>query len=185
MAAKPRLWTAEDFFELPGREKIELWYGQPTGPKAMERRLSPFCRSMAELRLIQYLSAHVFRNDLGLVGPGFGFVTAADRAQHPPDLAFIRRDRMPREEEWDGLSLVVPDLAIEILSPVDESEQMEEHVQAYLAGGVPLLWVVDSVRRLVVVHEPNEPPRTLEQGDELDGGDVVPGFRVAVAELFQ
>ena len=59
LAAKARLWTANDFFQLPGREKIELWNGQPIGPKAMERRLSPFRRSMAELRVIQYLSAHV------------------------------------------------------------------------------------------------------------------------------
>ena len=55
MASRPRLWTADDLWHLPGSEKIELWDGRPTGPKAMERRLGPFRRSMVEFRVIQHL----------------------------------------------------------------------------------------------------------------------------------
>jgi putative restriction endonuclease len=185
MAGRPRLWTVDDFLELPGREKIELWDGRPVGPKAMERRLAPFRRTMVELRLIQHLGGHVAAGELGLFGPGFGFVGATGRALHPPDLAFIRRDRLPPEDEWDGLSLVAPDLAIEVLSPVDDAGPEAKAIADYLAGGVPLLWVIDPWQRSVRVHAPGVAGRRLTTGDELDGGDVLPGFRVPVAELFR
>lgn len=185
MEHRPRLWTADDLWELPGREKIELWDGRPIGPKAMERRLSPFRRTMVEFRLIQRLGEHVAAGGLGLVGPGFGFVGAGDRGLHPPDLVFLRRDRVPPEAEWDGLGLIPPDLAIEILSPVDEAERVAAEVAAYLAGGVPLLWVIDPSGRTVVVYTPDRSPLHLAEGDELDGGDVLPGFRLPVAELFR
>ena len=185
MADHPRLWTVDDFFELPGREKIELWDGRPVGPKAMERRLGPFRRTMAELRLLQHLGGYVAARDLGLFGPGFGFVGATDRALHPPDLAFIRHDRLPAAVEWDGLSPVVPDLAIEIVSPVDHPEQVAEDIDDYLAGGVPLLWVFDPWRRTVDVRAPDRPTHVLGEGDDLDGCAVLPGFRVPGAELFR
>ena len=184
MENRPRLWTADEMWELPGREKIELWGGRPIGPKAMERRLSPFRRTMVELRLIQHLGQHVAGRGLGLFGPGFGFVGATGRALHPPDLAFVRSDQLPPEEDWDGLSPVAPDLAIEVLSLIDEPERVAKEVEDYL-GGVPLLWVFDPWRRTVAVHAPGRTLRTLGQGDSLEGGEVLAGFRVPVAELFR
>ena len=151
----------------------------------MERRLGPFRRSMVEFRVIQRLDQHVFARDLGFVGPGFGFVAASGHGLHPPDLVFLRKDRLANETEWDGLSQAPPDLAIEILSPVDEEERVADEIAAYLVGGVPLLWVVDPRRRTIVVHAPEQRPVHLAEGGGLDGGDVLPGFRVAVADLFR
>ena len=185
MESRPRLWTADEMWELPGREKIELWDGRPIGPKAMERRLSPFRRTMVELRLIQHVGQHVAGRGLGLFGPGFGFVGVIGRALHPPDLAFVRSDRLPPEEAWDGLSPIAPDLAIEVLSLVDEPERVAKEVEDYLAGGVPLLWVFDPRRRTVAVHAPGRASRTLGEGELLDGGEALPGLRVPVAELFR
>ena len=184
MASRPRLWTADDLWELPGFEKIEMYDGHPTGPKAMYRRLSPFRRSMVEFRLIHHLGRHVFARDLGFVGPGFGFVGTTGRGLHPPDIVFLRADRLPKEREWDGLSLAPPDLAVEILSPVDEEERVADEIAAYLAGGVPLLWLIDSQRRTIAIHAPGRPVVTLADGDELDGGAVLPEFRVAVTDIF-
>lgn len=184
MAARPRLWTANDLWHLPGFEKIEMYDGHPTGPKAMHRRLSPFRLSMIEFRLLHHLGRHVAAHDLGLVGPGFGFVGAAGRALHPPDLAFLRKDRLPPEPEWDGVSLVPPDLAVELLSPMDEDERVAEEIAAYLAGGVPLLWLIDPARRTMAVHAPDRPPVAVAAGDVLDGGAVLPGFLVPFVDPF-
>ena len=185
MAERPRLWTADEVWALPGREKLELWDGRPTGPKAVQRRLGPFRRSMVEARLIQWLGEFVIPRELGLVGPGFGFVGREGHALHPPDMAFLRRDRLPPADAWDGLCPVPPDLAVEVTSPIDHDEAVAEEVAAYLAGGIPLLWVLDPWRRNVAVHAPGRAPFVLTEGDELDGGDVLPGFRLPVAELFR
>ncbi len=79
---------------------------------------------------------------------------------------------------------VVPDLAIEIVSPTNMSRQVMDKVRRYLAAGVPLVWVARSPRRTVTVYEPGTEPRILGEGEVLDGGDVLPGFRLAVADLF-
>lgn len=184
MANRTRLWTGDDLWELPGFEKIEMYDGHPTGPKAMHRRLSPFRRSMIEFRMVDHLARHVFARGLGVVGPGFGFVGASGRALHPPDLVFCRRDRLPEKSVWDGLSPVPPDLAVELLSPVDEEDRVAHEVEAYLAEGIALLWLVDPAGQTIAVHAPGRSPVTLSIGDHLDGGDVLPGFRVPVADLF-
>ena len=54
----------------------------------------------------------------------------------------------------------------------------------YQEAGVPLVWVVDPDSQTVTVNALGQPPRTLGIGDALDGGEVLPGFRVAVAEIF-
>ncbi len=184
MGERPRRWTADDLWELPGREKEEMIDGCPLGPKAKERRLGFFRRSMVEFRLVQRFGTEPAAG-LGLFGPGFGFVAPSGRGLHPPDLAFLRYRRLPGEAAWDGLSSVAPDLAIEVLGLVDEPERVAKEVADYLEGGVALLWVVDPVERSVAVHAPGQSVRVLGIGDELDGGDVLPGFRVAVAELFR
>ena len=183
MASRPRRWTADDLWELPGKEKIEMVDGCPLGPKAMERRLGFFRRSMIEFRFVQRFATDPVAQ-LGFFGPGFGFVSPSGRGLHPPDLAFLRYDRMPDEADWDGLSLVAPDVAIEVLSLVDEPERMATEIADYLAGGVRLLWVVDPESRTITVHTPDEPGRVVGVGDKLDGGEVVPGLRIPVAAIF-
>jgi Uma2 family endonuclease len=182
--AEARFWTVDEWFELPGREKLEMVHGHPLGPKAVERRLGPFRRSLVELRLIEHLGRHVFPSDLGYVGPGFGFVGLAGKALHPPDIAFIEKERVPPESAWDGLCPVPPDLAIEVLTFVDYPERVAREVHAYIAGGVRLLWVAHPKGRIVAVHAPRRPRRLLRQDDVLDGEDVLPGFRMPVDELF-
>ena len=50
--------------------------------------------------------------------------------------------------------------------------------------GVQLLWVVEPRRQQVTVHRPEQPLRVLNVGEDLDGQDVLPGFRLSLAELF-
>jgi len=57
-------------------------------------------------------------------------------------------------------------------------------VQAYLRHGVQLLWIVEPRRQQVTVHRPEQPPRVLNVGEDLDAQDVLPGFRLSLAELF-
>jgi Uma2 family endonuclease len=54
----------------------------------------------------------------------------------------------------------------------------------YLAAGARLVWVVDPGERRAIVRYPNRPPRIVAAGESIEGEDVVPGFALALAELF-
>jgi Uma2 family endonuclease len=75
-------------------------------------------------------------------------------------------------------------LAVEVLSPNDRDDEVEEKVQLWLAAGSQLVWVVDPEARIVVVYRPGAEPITLREDQEIDGGDVIPGFRCRVADFF-
>lgn len=101
-----------------------------------------------------------------------------------PDLSFIREERMPPVEEHDRISRIAPDFAVEVISPTDRMGDVIAKVGRYQAAGVPLVWVVDPVARTVAVYELGQEPRTLGEGEMLDGGEVFPGFTLAVAGIF-
>ena len=71
-----------------------------------------------------------------------------------------------------------------MLSPEDTASEIQKKVEEYLAGGVPLVWVVDPANQKVTVYRSLQDIRILSADQELDGGEVVPGFRVNVAEIF-
>jgi Uma2 family endonuclease len=82
--------------------------------------------------------------------------------------------------------LVAPiTLAVEILSPSDTVENIHRKLGWFAACGVPVVWVIDPYLRTVTVHRPGHPPVLHNDQQELDGGAELPGFRVAVARLFE
>jgi Uma2 family endonuclease len=75
-------------------------------------------------------------------------------------------------------------LAVEVTSPSDTLEEVEDKVQQWLASGTALVWVVNPKRRTVTVYSSPSQAAILAINDELDGGEVLPGFRVRVSEIF-
>ena len=76
-----------------------------------------------------------------------------------------------------------PTCAVEVLSPNDRDDEVEEKVQLWLAAGSQVVWVVDPEARTVVVHRLGAEPVTLREDQEIDGGEVIPGFRCRVADF--
>jgi hypothetical protein len=81
---------------------------------------------------------------------------------------------------WD----VVPDLAVEVISPHDRAEEVLDKVLEYFRADVRLVWVVYPKQRLIFVFEAPDRVRAISQDDALDGGLVLPGFRLPLANLF-
>jgi Uma2 family endonuclease len=102
-----------------------------------------------------------------------------------PDAAFVSFDRWPQQRPippgnaWD----VVPELAVEVVSPTDGVEELMDKITEYFQAGVQLVWVVFPDNRLIHVYESLTKIRVLTMTDELDGGTVLPGFRLAVSAL--
>ena len=101
-----------------------------------------------------------------------------------PDVAFVRREREDAVGIVDGYFPGPPDLAVEVISPNDRYSEVAEKVEDWLAAGTRMVVVVDSRRRVAVVHLPGREPVTLTEQDTLDGGDVVPGWSMPVADIF-
>jgi Uma2 family endonuclease len=78
----------------------------------------------------------------------------------------------------------MPDLAIEIQSPDDAVKTMREKAADYLANGTRLVWLVFPKKRYIEVYRPAEEMEILFGSDVLEGGDLLPGFVLPVAEVF-
>lgn len=99
-----------------------------------------------------------------------------------PDVSFILDASRPSVEE--GVIPRMPDFAVEVKSPSDKLPILRTKVAYYLRNGTRLVWLVIPEKRLVEVYRPDEPVLVCDEDDVLDGGDVLPGFKVAVKELF-
>jgi Uma2 family endonuclease len=106
--------------------------------------------------------------------------------QRRPDAAFVSYQRwpadrpLPHTDPWP----VVPDLAAEVVSKSNPAEEMLEKMADYFQAGVQLVWLIYPRRQQVYVYESPTQVRILAQADELDGGAVLPGFRLPLASLF-
>lgn len=100
------------------------------------------------------------------------------------DVVYISAEVLAAQPADTTLIEGVPTLVVEILSPSDKQEEIEEKVASYLAAGVPLVWIVSPRFRTVTVHRPDAEPELFNATQELSGGPHLPGFRVAVARIF-
>lgn len=99
-----------------------------------------------------------------------------------PDVAFVAMERLPRNT-FEAVPLA-PDLVVEVASKTDDLYDIEDKAFDYLKAGVRLVWVVRPKHKLIEVYRPNQPVRLLNATDELDGADVLPGFKIKINEIF-
>jgi len=171
--------TADDLLTMPGDYELIRGELRETSPSSAEP-------TIVSINVSSSLFAHVRERRLGLVtGADGGFVLSQDRATVvAPDVGFIRRERIPRDFDYQHYFPVPPELAVEVVSPSDSFGEVMEKVDLYLEAGVPLIWVAVPQRRVVMVYRPGQPQRTLTENDELDGEEIVPGFRLSVRAVF-
>lgn len=139
-------------------------------------------------RLQGHLCHFLMANPLGeaLVDTLVRLPLPVDRNRRP-DVAFVSAQRIaqaPPQPGSDNAWNIVPELMVEVVSPHDLAEEIVERLEEYWAAGAQLVWVVYPTQRLVYVYQSPRQVRILSGGDELDGGEAVPGLRIAIASLF-
>jgi len=100
-------------------------------------------------------------------------------------VSFVARGRFENERVLEDFSDVPPDLAVEVLSPKDRPRQVLDKIGEYLQAGVWLVWVVDPMHERAAVYRSLTDVQELALDDELDGGDVVPGFRCSLRAILE
>lgn len=135
--------------------------------------------------LIFFIERYLEQNAIGFTVGSQAMTRFAPGLVRMPDVSFIRWDRMPGGQvPRDPISAVPPDLAVEVLSPSNTRREMERKLREYFAAGVRLVWYVDPETRTVTEYTSPTQSRVLNDAQSLEGGDVLPGFSLSIAEWF-
>ncbi len=180
--AEQTTYSPEDLLTMPEGERFELVDGQ-----LLEKQMGAES-DWVGVRLNRRVGNFVEERDLGLIfGSETGYQCFPDAPSkvRKPDGSFVRKGRLPGDRPPKGHIRVAPDLAIEVISPNDLYYEVEQKVDDYRDAGFRLIWVINPDNRTVKVYAGGrEDWHELTESEELDGGDVLPGFRCRVAELF-
>lgn len=181
-AESEEILTLQEFEALPEEDayRLELVRGR------LVREPRPGVQhGLLMARLGARLQRHVEENRLGVVSMDFGVVLPTEPPTvRGPDIGFIAADRLPPDGPPTGFLRVAPDLAVEIVSPSNSASEIQEKVLEYLDAGTRLVWLVDPKTRTTVVYRSRSEIALLSEEDELEGGDVLPSFRLPVSEIF-
>ena len=174
--------SLEEFERMPEEDayRVELVRG-----RVVRDQLPGARHAHLTIKLAGRIDAYASERGLGVTLAEVGCVLSVDPPTvRGPDIAFLAAERVPPEGLPAGFWRSAPDLAVEIVSPSSRAAEIREKVLEYLAAGSRLVWVVDPATRSVATYRSREDIRLLTEGDVLEGGDVLPGFRLSVSELF-
>ncbi len=176
--SQERVWTIEDFqafvarpenndrlFELINGEIIEKMPGRTRNSELsliVASLVRPFCRA-------HNLPCHI---------SGEAGAYAVEGAVVAPDFAF---KRTPTSSEYPDP--VPPEWAIEVISPTDKAPDIRKKRQIYLRAGI-LYWEMYPESESIDVYIPGQAMQTVEIGDSIDMGELIPGLTINAKEVF-
>jgi Uma2 family endonuclease len=171
--------TVEDLLNMPeDGMKHELVNGEivvsPGGWKHSE----------IAINIVVILTTYLREHPIGKVaGPDLG-IWLSDGNLRSPDVTFVRNEKLPREEDQYKFAEFVPDLAVEVLSPSDRSAFVSDKIREFLENGVPIVWLVDPVKKTVTEHRSLFAAKHYSGDDVISAEPVLPNFACAVSRLF-
>lgn len=204
----PRHWTVEDaaaFLGVPTeRIRTDPPLGTATPEDALlinERKAGPLCEWVSGLLVEKDVSSyesylaivlshliigHLDKHQTGIVTGADGMLRIFPHRIRLPDIAYTSWDRFPNRRLPDAAVYeVVPNLVVEVISRGNRPSEMELKLDEYFAAGVELVWYIYPQSRTAIAYASVDAPQQLAEDDMLDGGKVLPGFKVRLGELFE
>lgn len=135
--------------------------------------------------LLYFIEDYLSKHNLGFCLPGDATLRVLPQQVRLPDVSFISWQRRPnRKLPAERVPALVPDLAVEVLSESNTPREMERKRREYFQGGTHLVWEIDPDTQSARIY--SSPDQFQEVGPEgsLDGGNVLPGFSLSLAQLF-
>ncbi len=182
MVLREKLYTVEEFIAFAQRPENEDKRLELDNGVIIEMAPSTPLNTIVAMRIAYFFNAFVIPNAMGYVtGPDGGYKLVGQRVRQP-DVAFISKQRAP---EIPRAFDIAPDLAVEVVSP---DEDIFKKTQEYLNAGTQMVWAAYADEKMVYVFhmEQDGSMRSVAYGidDVLDGGDVLPGFKLPVRDIF-
>ena len=174
--------TAEELLDLPaGSGRCELVEGE-----LAHLILAGGEHGALAARLGRLLDEHVEAHDLGVCcGADTGFILRRDPdTVRAPDAAVVLKSRIPDTGIPAGYWPFAPDLAVEVVSPSDRLAEVHVKITEYFAAGTRLVWLVEPETRMVHAYRSLQEVEVVGTEQDLDGGEVLPGFRCVMRRLF-
>ncbi|MBF2087215.1 Uma2 family endonuclease [Thermoleptolyngbya sp. C42_A2020_037] len=181
-ASEPKVWTDAEFMALPqDGHRYELVNGEliDMGNSGMEH-------GWIASNLMIVLGGFVRTHKLGVMCDSSIAFSMKNGNRRSPDVSFVAKERLQGLRRLPkGFFQGAPDLAVEVLSPSNTVEEIHEKIVEYSENGTRLVWVIHPDEQYVLVYHSPSPDRLLRLQDALEGESVVPGFSLAVSELFE
>ena len=102
-----------------------------------------------------------------------------------PDISFVCAERVPETGIPETFWNQAPDVAVEVISPSELADDIQEKVRLYLRAGTQQVWTVYPQQRIMVIHTADNLARTLQDAEMLIGSGVLEGFQTPVSALFE
>jgi Uma2 family endonuclease len=185
--AEPVLATVDDLLAVAD----DGWHYELVEGRLVRMAPTSFEHGEVETTLAAELRRFVRERGLGRVvsgEPGFHLSAPGEPdTVLAPDIAFVASDRVPDAGRSSSFPRLTPDLVVEIASPTQGRNELSAKARLWAAVGVRLVWVVWPRTRQVDVWtaRADEPAVTLQESDQLEGGEVLPGFCYPVSDLFE
>ena len=178
-----RYMTIEEYASLP---ELEDGYTCELVRGVVVREPDPaWSHRLLQFKLGKRLDAWIEQAGQGEVGlEGDCILSENPDTVRIPDVAVLLR-RRSTDNEPGGWVRGAPDIAIEVLSPSNTPRQMRERMDDYFGAGTLRVWIVDPTAHTVVIHRPDETSMPFKDGDHLEDPEILPGFALDVAELFE
>jgi Uma2 family endonuclease len=176
--------TPEELLGMPDNNGLELVDGQ-----LVEKNVSAESSEIEGLFYF-YLKSYLLDHPgiAGVFPASLGYRCFADRPDkiRKPDVTVVRLDRLKEMPDPNpGYMPIVPDLAVEVISPGDEVYEVDDKIREFMGAGFPLVWLADPNARTVTVHAQGKWPALLSAENELTAEGLLPGFRRKVDDFFR
>ena len=182
-ATDHKIWTDAEFMALPDDgHHYEIVNGE-----LIDRGNSGALHGYVCGLLLAALGSYIIPEKLGVILNSSTAFKMKNGNKRSPDIAFFTKERLQGMKTLpSGYLEGAPDLAVEVLSPGNTIEEIEEKLSEYFENGSRLVWVVSPTQHYILVYRSaKEPDRLLKMQDNLNGEEVIPGFELAIADLFQ
>ena len=136
-------------------------------------------------RLSRLIGNFVDKNELGEVTAAEIGFRLKNQSTVGADVGFISNENLEKFGIPDSFFPTAPDLAVEVISPSNTSEEISTKVEDYLSSGSKLVWIVYPKRKVVVVYRQNNTVSFLHENDDLEGEEVLPEFRLSLSKIFK
>jgi Uma2 family endonuclease len=183
-----KTYTADDFWDYIAQpDNADKFYELVDG-EIVELTPSSAVPTIVALRAGRFIVDHVDEHNIaGYVAGADGGFKLSEKDVYSPDVAYISKERQPKLP--DRFFPGAPDLAVEVVSPTDKETSVRRKALRYIKFGVRLVWVIYPDEKVALVYRPSESGDAVVQeigiDGILDGGDVLPGFKLPLRDLYK